>query len=266
MLMLKRGWLAPIFRRIKRRLFASAPTVTVRVHSLLMRLDTSEAIQSSMAKGTYEPQQTAWARDCLAAGDRFVDIGANFGWYTALAAGLVGPTGQVFAFEPSPVAANVLAHTIKENRLHNVTLVRAAVGDTVGHERIYMPQNQAVHSPSAFHSDPTFVPLQVPLLCLDRYEPLADGRPIKLVKIDVEGYEPNVLRGMQDLVRKGMVKNLFSEFNSGWLKRNATTPAALFDLITASGYAVHKKTSLKVHPEQDGEPYELQDIWFTWPT
>ena len=90
-----------------------------------MRLDTGEAIQGAMAAGAYEPEQTAWARECLLAGDRFVDIGASFGWYTALASTIVGPMGRVFAFEPSPIASDVIANTIAENQLENVTLVRA---------------------------------------------------------------------------------------------------------------------------------------------
>ena len=238
----------------------------MRVHSLLMRLDTGEAIQNAMASGNYEPEQTGWARECLSAGDRFVDIGANFGWYTALASTIVGPTGSVFAFEPSPVAASAIANTIAENRLTNVTLVRAAVGDAVGQERLYMPVNDSVHSPSAFFSDPNFVPLQVPLISLDRYEPLiTDGRPIKLIKINVEGYEPNVLRGMRALVQKGLVKNLFCEFNSGWLKRNAFTTAQLLKLIISYGFSAHKKTSLQVSSERNGDPFELQDMWFKWP-
>jgi FkbM family methyltransferase len=235
-----------------------------RVHSLLMRLDTSEGIQRGIASGSYEPIQTEWARECLSEGDRFVDIGANFGWYTMLASSIVGPKGHVFAFEPSPVAAGVIADAITEHALKNVTLVRAAVGDIVGHEQIYMPVNDIVHSPSVFQSDPNFTPLQVPLVTLDGYTPLADGRPIDLMKIDIEGYEPNALRGMHELAQKGIIKNLFCEFNSGWLKRNATTPAQLFDQIVSYGFRVHQKTNLQVYAEKNGDPYELQDIWFKW--
>lgn len=158
-----------------------------------MRLDTGETIQGAMAAGAYEPEQTAWARECLLPGDRFVDIGASFGWYTALASTIVGPTGSVFAFEPSPVASDVIGNTIAANQLENVTLVRAAVGKAAGHEYIHMPVNGAVHSPSVFSPGPDFVPLQVPMISLDSYAPLADGRRIKLIKIDVEGYEPNVM-------------------------------------------------------------------------
>ena len=259
---------APVYRWLSKKPVAAPRSPLrdlVRVHSLRMRLDPGETIQSAMAADAYEPEQTAWARECLLPGDRFVDVGASFGWYTALASTIVGPRGRVFAFEPSPLASGVIDNTITENQLRNVTLVRAAVGMSSGHERLFMPVDDAVHSPSAFASDPSFVPLQVPLISLDGYEPFSDGVTIKLIKIDVEGYELNVIRGMRELVRKGMVKNIFLEFNSGWLKRNATTPASLLDLVTSYGFRVHQKTSLQVHPERNGDPYELQDMWLKWP-
>ena len=229
-----------------------------------MRLDVTEGIQNAMAAGIYEPEQTAWARECLMPGDRFVDIGANFGWYTALASTIVGSRGSVFAFEPSPVAAKVITDMIAENRLSHVVLVRSAVGEASGLVHIHMPVGDVVHSPSAFVSDPNFTPLEVPLIALDQYEPLWDGSTIKLMKIDVEGYEPNVLRGMAGLARQGLVENLFLEFNSGWLKRNATTPAALFDQVSSYGFQVQRTTELQTHRERNGDPFEVQDMWLTW--
>ncbi len=263
------GWLAGLRDRLRGRAprpeaAAQGPGARppVAVHSLQMRLDPQEAIQSFMARGIYEPEQTEWAKECLAEGDRFVDVGANFGWYTALACGLVGKTGEIFSFEPSPVAAKVLAEAIKENGLRNVTLTRAAVGDGDGFIDLYMPTGDAVHSPSAFVSDPTFRPLKVPVLALDGFGPLADGRPVKLVKIDVEGYEPNVMRGMRELIRAGRVENLFCEFNSGWLKRNGATPEGLFGQISSYGLRAYKRTEKQVGEEGNGDPFECQDIWF----
>lgn len=264
--MLGAKFLMPVYKWLtKKRSVAPASPHPARVHSLLMRLDESEGIQSFMARGIYEPEQTAWALECLSPGDRFVDIGANFGWYTALATNIVGGSGEVFAFEPSPVAADVIEKTIAENQLKNITLVRAAVGDAVGHVQIYMPQNNSVHSPSVLFSDPNLVPIQVPLISLDRYEPFADGQQIKLIKIDVEGFEPNVIRGMRELVQRGLIKNIFCEFNSGWLKHNAMTPSKLFDLIASYGFLVHKKTELQKGIDSQGDSYECQDIWFKWP-
>ncbi|MDR6632315.1 FkbM family methyltransferase [Phyllobacterium sp. 1468] len=169
----------------------------------------------------------------------------------------------MFAFEPSPVASNVIASTIKDNRLRTITLTVAAVGDKDGTERIFMPVGDVVHSPSAFFSDPAFEPLEVPLIRLDTFKAMS-GRTLDAIKVDVEGYEPNVIRGLQQMSSKGLIRNLIIEFNSGWLRRNESTPQDLFDLIVSFGFVVHRKTEISQGPGRDGTSFECQDMWFKW--
>lgn len=238
------------------------PPGAVQVHSLWMRLDQSEGIQNGMAQGSYEIEQTGWARECLAPGATCVDVGASFGNYTALAASIVGENGRVFAFEPSPVAGQVIEHLVRDNHLKNVTLTRAAVGEAPGSIEINMPKDRALHSPSIFAPGPGFTPLRVPMVSLDSFLPLGGTRPISLVKIDVEGYEPNVVRGMKMLAKTGRIKNLLCEFNSGWLRQNNTTPEQLLDLVVSLGFRIHKKTALNQLVAQNDETFDLQDIWF----
>jgi FkbM family methyltransferase len=241
------------------------PRVPCVVNSMAVRIDILESIQRGMFLGEYEPTQTDWLRQCLSEGDRFVDLGANFGYYTSLASKIVGDTGKVFAFEPSPMAGRTIIDMIAKNKIKNIEFVQAAVGDMSGEINIFMPQSRGVHSPSTFFSDPTFTRLRVPLIALDHFGPLNDGTPIKLIKIDVEGSEPNVIKGLRKLAQGGLVQNVFCEFNSGWLRRNSTTPKELFDAIIDCGFVVHKKTELTMHLEADAlRTFELQDIWFLW--
>lgn len=238
-----------------------------RVHSYLMRLDLEDAIQRQVHAGQYEPEQTRWLSRALAKGHRFVDVGANCGYYAALASHLVGETGRVFAFEPSPAVADLIAEMVDVNRITNIELVRAAVGADNGDIEIYVPTEASpVHSPSVFYSDASFAAVRVPMVALDKYPPLADGTAIDFVKVDVEGFEPNVIEGMKQLCKDGLVRNLVCEFNSGWLRRNSGyTPERLFNVIQDMGFTVHRKTKKVVGIESDGEtPYELQDIWFSW--
>jgi len=231
-----------------------------------MRLDLGEAIQNQIYHATYEPTQTSWLSRFLIPGHRFVDIGANCGYYTALASQLVGEKGRVFSFEPSPAVASVIADMIVTNHISNVELVQAAVGADNGEVEIYLPCNSPIHSPSVFYSDPTFTPIRVPMVALDKYAPLNDGKPIDFVKIDVEGFEPNVIDGMKNLIKNGFVKNLLCEFNSGWLRRNSGfTSRQLLDSILDFGFSIRKKTKKSIGIESDGKtPYDLQDIWFSW--
>ena len=77
-------------------------TQSYSVNGVRMDLDTSEAIQGQMAVGNYEPTESEWVRQHLRLGSVFVDVGANFGWFTTLALSCVGSRGHVFAFEPVP--------------------------------------------------------------------------------------------------------------------------------------------------------------------
>lgn len=244
--------------------FLHGHKITAEVNQFSMRLDLRETIQRLMFLGMYEPEQTAWFKQCLRPGDAIIDVGASFGYYTTLGATLVGPSGKVFAFEPSPVASQVIEEAIKDAAVHNILLTKAAVGREKGSASLFLPTTKYLHSPSILQSDPTFVPIQVPVIALDQFEPVLNVPKIKLVKMDVEGYEPDVLEGMKNLIKEKRVENIICEFNSGWLKRNATTSEQLLKRFMDYGYRIRAQT--KLHEKlkgHHGETFDLQDIWFS---
>jgi FkbM family methyltransferase len=234
------------------------------VNQASVRLDLCEMIQLQMFLGLYEPAQTAWFKECLHPGDVFIDVGASFGYYTTLGALLVGPAGKVFAFEPSPIASRVIEEMITESRLPNVILVRAAVGRACGNASLLLPTTRHLHSPSILYSDPSFVPVQVSVIALDHFTPLDNVSKVKLIKIDVEGYEPDVLAGMERLIKQNRIENIVCEFNSGWLKRNSMTPALLHERFLDLGYQIRMQTKREEHLiGHHGELFDLQDVWFS---
>jgi FkbM family methyltransferase len=240
------------------------PRIRAVVNQATIRLDLFEMIQQNMFLGMYEPTQTAWFKQCLRPGDAFIDVGASFGYYTTLGASLVGPTGQVFAFEPSPVASQVLEEMIEASGLYNVILTKAAVGRENDNIPLFLPTTRNLHSPSILPSDPEFSAIQVPLIALDQFSPFENVPKIKLVKIDVEGYEPDVLAGMGRLIKEKRIENIICEFNSGWLKRNSTTPEQLLERFLDLGYQVRMQTSLEKNLiGHHGELFNLQDFWFS---
>jgi len=236
------------------------------VNQATVRLDLCETIQREMFLALYEPTQTAWFKECLQPGDIFIDVGANFGWYTTLGAELVCSTGKVFAFEPSPIANQVIESMINDSMLQNVVLTKAAVGRENGNASLFLPNTRHLHSPSILHSDPAFIPVQVPVIALDNFAPLTNVPKIKLVKIDVEGYEPDVLTGMENLIKEKRIMNIICEFNSGWLKRNSITPAQLYERFINLGFHVRMQTRFEENVNKnDGEKWSLQDFWFSLP-
>jgi FkbM family methyltransferase len=142
------------------------------VHGVPMFLDSTEIIQKLMVEDSYEPTQTGWVKSILKPGSIFLDIGANFGWYTLLASSLVESSGRVFSFEPSPVAFSTLKQAIDGSGRKNVDLVNKAVGRKSGEIVIYLPNDNVLHSPSAFKSPGDFTPTRVPIVSLDEFQPV----------------------------------------------------------------------------------------------
>lgn len=153
---------------------------------------------------------------------------------------------------------------IADSLLQNIILTKAAVGRESSNVFLFMPTTQNLHSPSILYSDPDFVPVQVPMIALDHFTPLENISKIKLVKIDVEGYEPDVLLGMNYLIKNKRVENIICEFNSGWLKRNSVTPTQFLERFLDLGYQICRQTRFEENLiGRHSEFYTLQDIWFS---
>ncbi len=109
-------------------------TGTVRVTKYTFRLDPEDRVMTEyiLRFGEWERAETATIRSLLRPGDTFIDVGANFGWYTVIASDVVGNDGRVIAFEPAPAALALLRHNIQANGCENVTLEPEALSDRVG--------------------------------------------------------------------------------------------------------------------------------------
>jgi len=226
-----------------------------------MEFDIAEEIQRNIYLGRYEPIQTSWVKAILKEGGSFLDVGANVGYYTTLAARLVGNQGQVLAFEPSPYAYKKLESVIKYNDIVQVSAFQCAAGDKDEFRQLYLP-NKNVHSPSLIPTDKLFTPVKVSVCRLDNHPALQSAQIIDLMKVDVEGFEPNVIQGYSKHLKSGQVKYLICEFNSGWLEPHGWSWNELLDSITNLGFLVIKTIPKVTLPGHNGIVYEHQDMLF----
>jgi hypothetical protein len=104
-------------------------------------------VSRSCMFGSYEPVETAFVRSMLKSGQNFIDIGANIGWFTMLAARIVGPSGRVYAFEPRPNTCERLRKSVSENGYSNVEVRQAALGTAPG--RMMVGTLMSAHNPGA---------------------------------------------------------------------------------------------------------------------
>lgn len=140
-----------------------------------------------------EPSSTELVRRLLKPGDVFVDIGANIGYYTLLAASLVGSGGKVYSFEPSPQTYVRLVDNINLNSFHNIIPYRLAISDKLSIIKIYIDENSQDLN-SIYRKTDKFITVSAYPL-----EKICKGK-IDLIKIDCEGCEYEALRGMRNIV------------------------------------------------------------------
>jgi FkbM family methyltransferase len=157
-----------------------------------------DAIGRHIAKyGSHEPLVTRWMAEFLDAAPRgvVIDIGANLGWH-ALHAARHPNVDTVVAFEPDPFNAWLLERNLADNGIDNVIVESRAVGAAPGtaHLHRYSRNNFGRHSLAADHGQGS---RSVPVTDLDgALAALGFGeKPVALIKIDVEGYEPAVIDG-----------------------------------------------------------------------
>ncbi|MEU7229200.1 FkbM family methyltransferase [Streptomyces chrestomyceticus] len=164
--------------------------------------DTQDLIQRYIYLfGVWEPHLTRWLERRLRPGDVFVDVGANIGYYSLLASRLVGEKGTVVALEASPDFHRVLRKQVAINGCENVRAVNAAISDREEMLTFILASshNMGANSivPYAGEAESTFEVAAQPLSDVLSADELARAR---VIKIDVEGAEGSVVRGLVPLL------------------------------------------------------------------
>jgi FkbM family methyltransferase len=190
-----------------------------------------------MPLGVYEMETAAWLSSTLAEGLTFVDIGANAGYLTLLGSLRVGNKGRVFAFEPVPANAKAVRSLMDLNRRRNVVVECMAVGarsqPAVGF--VVEGQNANSHLAEVILSHAATKPVAqvtTAMVSLDDYCAEDAIRP-DVIKIDVEGAEALVLRGMSKTLQSVRPKLIVST-------HSAALAVECRSLLREAGFALHQ--------------------------
>ena len=133
-------------------------------------------------------------RHLLKSGDRVIDIGANYGVYTLSMAKLVGPVGQVWAFEPASSTAKLLAAGIAANHFSQVELTQNALSREKGRAELTLNENSELNA--LVHENISGCKTEiVDVTTLDTCLAVYGWEDIQFLKLDAEGEEENILRG-----------------------------------------------------------------------
>ena len=189
--------------------------------------------------GDFDPWVDAALRRLARPGDTVFDIGANIGATAMALSQCVGPTGRVVCFEPFPLHLPKLRANIACNGLRNVTVHECALSDAPGHLRMGMASGER-QGMSRIGLEDGAVSCDVIADTFDNFCDQHGISKVALCKIDVEGHEASVIRGMEKSLSRGTVESLVIERH---IPADAPGDEVL-DLLRASGYAIlrlHKR-------------------------
>jgi FkbM family methyltransferase len=194
------------------------------------------SVSVPLLRGEYEPHLFKFFRETLRPGMVFVDVGANVGFYSMLAAAQVGETGRVFSFEPNPENCRLIKLSVARNRFETVAVFPTALGSQsgasvfsthIGSNGGLMPDTEE----SLANPNCVVVPIS-------KLEEVIRER-IDIVKIDVEGAEGLVLQGAKTLIEEHK-PIITSEFSLEMLARvSGMSGKAYLDYFSESGYRAY---------------------------
>ncbi len=212
--------------------------------TIAVRPDDCGVASEILTTGAYEPHVAAFYQRFIKPGMNILDVGANIGFHTLHAAALAGSTGRVYGVEPDPANTALLNLSLSLNTSRApVEVIQAALSDARG-ELVLTDLGNPANSGARFthrdrallerlvHGpDPTFGTVRA-----FRWDDERLDAPLDLVKIDIEGYEPFALAGMEKSLERHR-PIVLSEFAPSNLRQiGGVEPAAFLDSFRRWGY------------------------------
>jgi len=221
----------PFSIKIQRFLFSKAKSNIVHIQGHKMFLDPNDSLNFSI-DGIWEETLTNYVKKIIKEGDVVLDIGANMGYFTLIFAKLVGDKGKVFAFEPEPNNFSLLKKNVEVNGYTNVILENKGLSHENKITKLYLSKgNVGQHRIyKSKYTGEDFVLIKT--TSIDNYfqkDPISEK--ISFIKMDVEGSEYGVLKGMKSLLDKNKPITIMLEFIPTCIREFGTNPKDLLNFL-----------------------------------
>jgi len=222
----------------------------VEIDGNKMFLDPLDNLRLSINE-IYEEYETEVIKNIIKKGDVVLDLGANIGYYTLIFAKLVGDKGKVFAFEPEPNNFNLLKKNVELNGYKNVVLIPKAISSKTGKNKLYISdENTGSHTIIETEKNRKYI--EIDSVCLDDYF-VGFDRKINFIKMDVEGYEGEAIRGMTSILQKNEQIGILMEFAPYLIEEFGMKPEEYISLFNDPNWKTYvlnrrkkKKTSINM--------------------
>ncbi|MFC1979246.1 FkbM family methyltransferase, partial [Chloroflexota bacterium] len=170
----------------------------------------------------WEETTTELFKDVIKEGDIVLDCGGNMGYFTLLAARLVGEKGRVYTFEPAPMNYSLVVKNIELNGYKNVIPQQKAVSNTTGTVKLFICDDDIGNNTIYQYGEDRAI-VEVEAVALDEF---FDGKEqrIDVIKMDIEGAEMAALLGMDRIIRENPNLKIFAEFFPSLMKAMGYSP------------------------------------------
>jgi FkbM family methyltransferase len=193
----------------------------------------------SRALGMYEPAKMEAVLKLLKPGSTFIDIGANIGDFSLLAASVTGSAGRVLAFEPEATNCCLIKRNIELNEYKNIEVFQLALSDSNGEASLYLGDRCDYHSLLKDQPERKAGVIAVKTRTLDSFlEEFGQDR-VDMIKVDVEGAELKVLRGAREMLRRNPNVVILLELHP----RMGVNPAEVCDFLRQLGLSLFQMSS-----------------------
>lgn len=208
----------------------------VRIDGFDLEVDLHDSLQ--LARGSYEPEESAWYAAHVRPGDTVLELGGNVGYFTCLFARAVGPEGLVVAYEPDPMLADINERNAASHGYADRVVVRRSAASDESGRVTFFRAGRNYGNNSLFRDDRDALggtSFEVDVVRVD--DDLADlGRPIDVVKMDIQGAESLALAGMSRILERDRPRVMVVEFWPKGLDGMGRDPRELLEVLDRAGY------------------------------
>jgi FkbM family methyltransferase len=248
-----RRWAVPLVNRELKE----QGVVLYRYVAATDRLFPFKALTDMALSPTGETASDRWYRALQARelrGKVAFDVGVNYGYTSAW---LSRWADRVYTFEPNPDNAVMIREQLRIRQIHNVEHIPTAISDFQGEGVLHLKSVAGHHSLGDIGASPTIGTMRVPITTLDWFAETRGINRVNLLKIDVEGFEPDVLRGARGLLSARTIDLILFEYSPRFYRQRGIDSRAPITVLEEYGYQVR---TLHGNPLDDGSMSTIDQI------
>jgi FkbM family methyltransferase len=238
-----RSFIRRVIRRLKSyriRFFPSEKLLIETDFGFHIYLNLKKDVDADFYRGAFEYGALQFAHKVLEKGDVFIDVGANIGLYTLLASEAVGANGRVFSFEPSDWARSRLSENIQLNRCGNVSVFSSLVSDKNGIMPFHICADDAYNSIGDAPMRLVKEVRKIQSITLEQFCADRQISNVSMVKIDTEGADMLVVKGMGGVLRGERAPILLCEYNRNIVHGYEYSLDEYYQFIIGNGYQIYE--------------------------